>query len=143
MHHRITAGRQSYQLAVSYRSAPHADLSAEIGHSAILISVLSSPYDAPRTQACGVILSALLGGRRLRSPDSEVRFTTIRIGLKLGLESRLFTGQQSNTSVMLGDTAILKLFRRLELGHNLDIEVHAALNAVGLEDVAELFGWVG
>ncbi len=43
---------------------------------------------------------------------------------------------------MLGDTAILKLFRRLELGHNLDIEVHAALNAVGIEDVAGLFGWV-
>jgi maltokinase len=43
---------------------------------------------------------------------------------------------------MLGDTAILKLFRRLELGHNLDIEMHAALNAVGIEDVAELFGSV-
>ena len=72
-----------------------------------------------------MILSALLGGRRLRSPDSEVRFTTTSAsGLSSDLESRLFTGQQSNTSVMLGDTAILKLFRRLELGHNLDIEVH-------------------
>jgi maltokinase len=54
----------------------------------------------------------------------------------------LFTGQQSNTSVMLGDTAIIKLFRRLELGHNLDIEVHRALNAADISDVARLFGWV-
>jgi maltokinase len=43
---------------------------------------------------------------------------------------------------MLGDTAILKLFRRLELGKNLDIEVHAALNAAGISDVAGLFGWI-
>jgi maltokinase len=54
----------------------------------------------------------------------------------------LFTGQQSNTSVMLGDIAIIKLFRRLELGKNLDIEVHSALNTAGIPDVARLFGWI-
>ncbi len=134
-----------YQLAVSYRPAPQADLHhAEIGRfdDPDLGPVIA--YDAPQDpQACGVILSALLGGRRLRSPDREVRFTTTAAsGLSSDLEPRLFSGQQSNTSVMLGDTAILKLFRRLELGHNLDIEVHAALNAAGIEDVAELFGWV-
>ena len=45
--------------------------------------------------------------------------------------------------MMLGDTAILKLFRRLELGHNLDIEGTCRLNAAGIDDVAGLFGWVG
>ena len=54
----------------------------------------------------------------------------------------MFTGQQSNTSVMFGEVAMIKLFRRLELGRNLDIEVHAALNAAGVEDVAGLFGWI-
>jgi maltokinase len=44
--------------------------------------------------------------------------------------------------VMLGDAAMLKLFRRLELGHNLDIEVHAALNAADISDVAGMFGWI-
>ena len=43
---------------------------------------------------------------------------------------------------MLGDIAMLKLFRRLELGRNLDIEVHAALNAAAIADVAGLFGWI-
>jgi maltokinase len=43
---------------------------------------------------------------------------------------------------MLGESAILKLFRRLELGHNLDIEVHAALNAARISDVAGLYGWI-
>ena len=36
---------------------------------------------------------------------------------------------------------MLKLFRRLELGRNLDIEVHDALNRAGVSDVAGLFGW--
>jgi maltokinase len=146
MDHQITAWpMEYYQLAVAYRPAPHADLHhAEIGRFTDPDLGPVVAYDAPQDpEACGVILSALLGGRRLRSPDSEVRFTTTSAsGLSSDLESRLFTGQQSNTSVMLGDTGILKLFRRLELGHNLDIEVHAALNAVGIEDVAELFGWV-
>ena len=134
-----------YQLAVSYRPAPHAELHhAELGRftDPDLGPVIG--YDAAQDpEASEAILTALLGGRRLRSPDSEVRFNiTSAPGLRSDLEPRPFTGQQSNTSVMLGDTAIIKLFRRLELGHNLDIEVHNALNAADISDVAGLFGWV-
>jgi maltokinase len=135
-----------YHLAVSYRAAPHAELhQAEIGRftDPDLGPVIA--YDATLDpEACRLIVSALLGGRRLRSPDSEARFNAIgRYGrLRADLKPRPFTGQQSNTSVMLGTTAILKLFRRLELGRNLDIEVHAALNAAGISDVAGLFGWI-
>ncbi|HJV12830.1 MAG TPA: phosphotransferase [Propionibacteriaceae bacterium] len=139
------APTEYYHLAVSYRPAPHAELhQAEIGRftDPDLGPVIA--YDATQDpEACRVILTALLGGRRLRSPDCEARFnTTTASGLRADLEARPFTGQQSNTSVMLGETAILKLFRRLELGHNLDIEVHAALNAAGISDVAGLFGWI-
>ncbi len=134
-----------YHLAISYRPAPHAELhQAEIGRftDPDLGPVIA--YDAAQDpDACRVILRALLGGRRLRSPDTEARFnSTAPPGLRADLEPRLFTGQQSNTSVILEDTAILKLFRRLELGHNLDIEVHAALNAAGVADVAGLYGWI-
>ena len=134
-----------YQLAISYRSAPQAGLhQAEIGRftNPDLGPVIA--YDAAQDpDACRVILRALLAGRRLRSPDTEARFNpTALSGLRADLEPRLFTGQQSNTSVILGDTAILKLFRKLELGHNLDIEVHAALNAAGISDVAGLYGWI-
>jgi maltokinase len=134
-----------YHLAISYRPAPHAELhQAEIGRftDPDLGPVIA--YDATQDpEACRLIMSALLGGRRVRSPDSEARFnTTGPFDLHADLEPRPFTGQQSNTSVMLGKTAILKLFRRLELGRNLDIEVHAALNAAGISDVAGLFGWI-
>jgi maltokinase len=134
-----------YHLAISYRPAPHTELHhAEIGRftDSDLGPVIA--YDAAQDpEACRVILSALLAGRNLRSPDSEARFHTSNTsGLSPDLQSRPFTGQQSNTSVMLGETAILKLFRRLELGRNLDIEMHAALNAAGSSDVASLFGWI-
>lgn len=39
------------------------------------------------------------------------------------LQSRLVTGEQSNSSVIYGDRAILKLFRKLEPGINPDVEV--------------------
>ena len=141
----VTPPTEYYHLAISYRPAPHAELhQAEIARftDPDLGPVIA--YDAAQDpDACRVILSALRGGRRLRSPDSEARFNpTAAAAFSADLQPRLFTGQQSNTSVMLGDTAILKLFRRLELGHNLDIEVHAALNAAGISDVAGLFGWI-
>ena len=47
------------------------------------------------------------------------------MGLVIGVE-------QSNTSVVYGHSAILKVFRRLDAGPNPDAEVHRALHAVGL-----------
>jgi trehalose synthase-fused probable maltokinase len=39
------------------------------------------------------------------------------------LESRVGSAEQSNTSIVYGDQAILKLFRRLEEGENPDVEI--------------------
>jgi maltokinase len=136
--------REFYQLAVSYRSAPHPDLHygeiARITHPE-LGSVVA--YDAARDpEACTVLLRALLQEKRLADRDTTIQFhLTDRKGLTPDLTPRVFTGQQSNTSVMLGDVAIVKMFRRLELGRNLDISVHDALNRAGVSDVAGLFGW--
>ena len=150
-----------YQLVVSYRPAPREDLHhAEIVRSTDVDLGPVVGYDAAQDpEACAVLVRCLLGGRRLRSPDTEVRFcpSGTVLGLSGGseggrprseqhvptsLEPRVYKGQQSNTSVMLGDVAILKFFRRLELGRNLDIEVHAALNNAKIDDVARLYGWI-
>jgi maltokinase len=136
--------REFYQLAISYRSAPHPDLHfaevARVDHPE-LGSVVA--YDATRDpEASGVLLRAVVDEARLSDRDTTARFhRTGRPGLDPDLTPRVFTGQQSNTSVILGDVAMLKLFRRLELGRNLDIEVHDALNRAGVQDVAGLFGW--
>jgi maltokinase len=136
--------REFYQLALSYRPAPHPELPdveiARIDHPELGSVVV---YDAARDpEACRVILRALLDEVRLTDRDTTTRFhRTDRPGLTADLVPRMFTGQQSNTSVVLGDVAMLKLFRRLELGRNSDIEVHDALNRAGVHDVAGLFGW--
>lgn len=57
------------------------------------------------------------------------------------LTPRPFTGEQSNSSVFYGDALILKVFRRLEIGHNLDIAVHEALGRDAGGGTAVLYGW--
>jgi maltokinase len=101
-------------------------------------------YDATQDpEACRVILRQLLDQAWHREPGSQVRFhLSAAEGLRHDLEPQVYTGQQSNTSVMFGDVAMIKVFRRLELGRNLDIEVHDALSRSHSADVARLFGWV-
>lgn len=57
------------------------------------------------------------------------------------LQSRLVAGEQSNSSVIYGDRAILKLFRKLESGVNPDVEVTRFLTTrTTFRDTPELLG---
>lgn len=57
------------------------------------------------------------------------------------LPARRYAGEQSNTSVFFGDELLVKVFRRLEAGRSVDVELHQALAGSGV--VAELYGaWV-
>ncbi len=52
------------------------------------------------------------------------------------------TAEQSNTSLVYGDTIVLKVYRRPHPGLHPDVEVHAALAAVGCAHVAAAYGWI-
>jgi maltokinase len=56
--------------------------------------------------------------------------------------SLVLNGEQSNTSLVFGDAAIMKVFRRLEPGLNPDIEIHAAFAEISGRHVAKLLGHV-
>jgi maltokinase len=58
------------------------------------------------------------------------------------LDSLMLTGEQSNSSLVFGDSAILKVVRRLFPGQNPDLEVTSALARRGSRHVAEPFGWI-
>jgi len=64
--------------------------------------------------------------------------------LPLSSPSLVLTAEQSNTSLVFGDVAILKVFRRVAPGVNPDIEVHEALGRLpgGGRHIARLFGHV-
>ena len=74
-----------YQLLVSYRPAPHDDLHhAEIARMTDPDLGPVVAYDAAQDpDACRVVVRSLLSGRRLRSPDTEVRFCPSRTALGL------------------------------------------------------------
>ena len=54
----------------------------------------------------------------------------------------MLTGEQSNTSLVFGESAIFKVFRRVTPGPNPDLEVASALAQLGSSHIAEPFGWV-
>ncbi|HEV7207757.1 MAG TPA: hypothetical protein VGN54_03355, partial [Mycobacteriales bacterium] len=62
--------------------------------------------------------------------------------IPVGEQSLALTAEQSNTSLVFGDIAIMKVFRRLEAGLNPDIEIHAALGRLGGRHIAKLLGQV-
>ncbi len=125
-------------------------------------------YDAPKSELDFVLIGdAELDGRRVRAYDAlhdRISTSVWRDALRTEGETELgdvaFTGlpsaeimpadalsivlgaEQSNTSLVFGESAMLKVFRRLVPGLNPDIEVHDALARVGCVHIAAPLGWV-
>jgi maltokinase len=100
-------------------------------------------YDALHDkEVTGAWLAGIASGRT----DGLLQFTPGPAPEQLPLDasSLVNTGEQSNTSLIYDDAAILKVFRRVYPGHNPDIEVHQALGSLegGSRHVARLLGYV-
>jgi maltokinase len=130
------ATSDSYQLFLGYRARLPARLRhARIGAYAGL-QVYDGLHDSDLTRE---LLDAIAADRTVgtlrfcRMPETE---------LETGLDSLVLTGEQSNTSLVFGESAILKVFRRVTPGPNPDLEVASALAQLGSSHIAEPFGWV-
>ena len=121
-------GTETYQLPLVLRDAPVEHLEH------VLLGTVDSGdgphwvYDALHdkdvTQAwLDGIRGAIERRRRCASAQRQRR----RRRSRPDEPSLVLTAEQSNTSLMYGDVAILKVFRRLQPGVNPDIEIHAAL----------------
>ncbi|SER32975.1 maltokinase [Streptomyces sp. yr375] len=115
-----------YQLLIGVRQTlPPRLAPALIGHVTRGPLAGRTVYDALYdTRPADVLLEALRSRARIgalrceRDPAQEIR---------TGLVPRLLTGEQSNSSVVYGDTFILKLLRRVVPGVNPDLELPLAL----------------
>jgi len=125
-----------YQLFVGYR----ARLPARLRHVRIGtaggLQIYDGLHDTALTRA---LLDAIVDDRSVgmlrfcRVPGAEI---------EAGLDSLVLTGEQSNTSLVFGESAIFKVFRRVTPGPNPDLEVASALAELGSSHIAEPFGWV-
>jgi maltokinase len=97
-------------------------------------------YDGMRDpEIIGIYADAFASGQ----VDGDIRFRTMDGSvIEAGMTGRVLGAEQSNTSVILGDTLLLKIFRRVNLGINPDVELHRALGEANCEFVASLRGWI-
>lgn len=147
LYHLLVQAHQSplpgdcYQLLIGVREAlPPRLAPALIGHvdqgPLAGRTVYEALYD-PRPAE--VLLEALrtqarIGGLRFeREPDQEIR---------PGLVPRVMTAEQSNSSIVYGDTFILKLLRRVVPGVNPDLELPLALAREGCPRVPAPTAWI-
>ena len=136
-----------YQLPVSYHPNPVENL----GHALIgdwaepdLDDQVVHVYDALHDkEATPYWLDAITTGRRTEDlefhPVHRPEDATV---VPDDSPSLVLSVEQSNTSLVFGDTALLKVFRRLEPGSNPGVEIESALTEAGSELVPEVLGWV-
>ncbi|KRC95302.1 phosphotransferase [Streptomyces sp. Root264] len=147
LYHLLVRARQGaapgdcYQLLIGVRATlPPRLTPALIGHVTegplTGRTVFDALYD---TRPAELLLEALRTGTRIgalrceRDPEQEIRS---------GLVPRRLTGEQSNSSVIYGDTFILKLLRRVVPGVNPDLELPLALAREGCPRVPAPTAWM-
>jgi trehalose synthase-fused probable maltokinase len=90
------------------------------------------------------LVRAMRAGATLEGEEGTVEFHSVEgfAGLEReAAEVRVIGAEQSNTSIVFDDELILKMFRRLELGVNPELETLQFLTAHGFSNIAALGGW--
>jgi maltose alpha-D-glucosyltransferase/alpha-amylase len=103
-------------------------------------------YDALASdQFTLAMIEAMRHGLELPSPNATTRFASTEAIRKIRFEApeiRRMTGEQSNSSVIIGDQAVLKVYRRLVLGEHPELEVARFLTqAAHYANTPPLLGW--
>jgi maltokinase len=126
--------RDRYQLLLGARS----DLPESLGHAWVAACGDQAVYQAVHDPELTAVLLELMA----RGTEVDGLRFAAEPGVTLDTEqrSRPVGVEQSNTSLVYGQTYILKLFRKVAAGRSPDLELHRALAAVGCEHIAAPLG---
>ncbi len=130
------AGR--FQVLVGYRT----ELPAGLGSALIGYLDGVACYDALHDPELASVLLAGIREQQIAGPLRFVREPGAPVFFGQAPDSRVLGAEQSNTSLVFGDQAILKVLRRLFPGANPDLEVADALARLGSARVAAPYGWI-
>jgi maltokinase len=132
--------RETYLVPLSWRDQPAEELESALVGAVANEGRETYAYDAMRDrEATAPWLIHLVNA----STVGPMHFHPAGVAyIPEGLPGDIVTGEQSNTSLIYGQEAILKLFRRLEPGLNPDVEIHDALRRADNEHIAPLLGHI-
>jgi trehalose synthase-fused probable maltokinase len=110
-------------------------------HDLYQLLVGAGDLEALTTTGSAQALARLLTTeRRVQGEHGTIAFHWS--GERLPAESiRLMGAEQSNSSIVIDESAVLKVFRRLEAGDNPELEMVRFLSERGFENVPALRGW--
>jgi maltokinase len=99
--------------------------------------LLAETRDPPR------LLALIVAGGQVASAEGRVVFNWIDGATPPpeGAAARPLSSEQSNSSVVFGENAILKVYRRVEAGVNPELEMLRFLGARGFRQIPALLGW--
>ena len=115
-----------------------------------LVPLAGAAEPADGDGAWTAMVVAMAEGREIAGAAGRFRFDATPALAELlpspaaaapALDERRLRVEQSNTSVVLGERLILKLFRLLEPGGNPDVEIGAFLGRAGFDGTPALAGW--
>ncbi|MDD0974222.1 maltose alpha-D-glucosyltransferase [Pseudomonas fontis] len=92
------------------------------------------------------VIAGLHAGSRLSGSEGQLQFNATpqlaTLNLAEDAEVRYLSAEQSNSSVVVGGSLVLKLIRRVNGGVHPELEMSAYLTAAGFANISPLLGWV-
>ncbi|MFZ2178338.1 MAG: hypothetical protein WAW17_30800 [Rhodococcus sp. (in: high G+C Gram-positive bacteria)] len=131
---------QVYQVPLGFRSHLTEDMEhwslPEVGGTTNMMIAYDGLHDSEVIGLYADLLASAesAGPVQLRTVPGTV--------IESGLRGRTLGAEQSNTSVVLGEELLMKIFRLVTPGVNPDVELHLALAAAGSEYVAAIRAWM-
>jgi maltokinase len=103
----------------------------------------TSPDSMDDPEGRAALAELLLEGRRVNAGESAVEFHwSSDRSPRVAATARRLGAEQSNSSMLIDDKVVLKLFRRLQAGVNPELEMLRFLHHHGFSDVPQLVGWI-